>query len=166
MARRGIHSKPNQGESVEWITPRDLLAALGRFDLDPCAHPQQPWPTAMTMIKPPKCGLQWDWIGRVWLNPPFGTGIDAWLYKMVQHNNGIALVPARTDVEKWFWPYIWERADAVYFLRGRLRFHKPDGSTQGNAGHGTVLAAYGKQNVTALAALPVHGWRGRLIELK
>lgn len=158
MSRRGIHTKPNTGESVEWLTPPEIVAAFGAFDLDPCAHPTQFYRTADWMIHPPDDGLSQKWSGRVWLNPPYGTGeCVRWLKKLAEHGNGIALVPARTEVEAWFWPYIWDAADAVLFRRGRIHFHKPDGSTLGNAGHGSVFAAYGKQNAAALLTSGIEG---------
>lgn len=163
LATRGVHSRPNRGASVEWLTPPEIVRSLGSFDLDPCAHPKQFYKTAKRMICPPADGLAEQWRGRVWLNPPYGAGVLVkWLARLVEHGNGIALVPSRTEVEEWFWPYIWEAADAILFLRGRIFYHKPDGSTQGNAGHGSVLVAYGENNVTALKISGIHG---RLIEL-
>ena len=147
---RGIHSLPNNGITNEWLTPPEILNALGTFDLDLCAHPQQPWRTATRMIAPPENGLASKWVGRVFLNPPYGREIAVWLRRLVEHKNGIALVPSRTEVESWFWPYIWLKADAVFFFRGRLYFRTPDGSRKGNAGHGSVLAAYGQHNVDAI----------------
>ena len=39
-----------EGNSItgknEWLTPPELLAKLGQFDLDPCAPVNRPWPTA------------------------------------------------------------------------------------------------------------------------
>jgi hypothetical protein len=148
--RRGIHTKPVCGLSDDWITPPRIVRALGPFDTDPCAHPEQFYMTARRMIAPPDDGLIAEWHGRVWLNPPYGGRIRHWLARMVKHGDGIALVPARTEVESWFWPFVWEAADAILFLRGRLYFHQPDGSQLGNAGHGSVLAAYGKANVACL----------------
>lgn len=165
---RGIHSKPNTGASVEWLTPPWLLeSSPAPFDLDPCAHPLQiadnapeHWPDyAATMwhnsIGPFEkrshldrehvwCdGLEQEWEGRVWLNPPYGKTQPEWMRRMADHQSGIALVASRTEVERWFWPYIWEAATAVFFIRGRLHYYHPDGTeARGNAGHGSVLAAY------------------------
>jgi hypothetical protein len=158
---RGIHTKPNTGLAVDWITPPKIVRALGRFDMDPCAHPQQFYQTARIMISPPCDGLLHKWRGRIWLNPPYGGKLFAWLYRLAEHGNGIALVPARTEVESWFWPFVWEAADAILFLRGRLYFHRPDGTTNGNAGHGSVLAAYGQKNIDALRR---SGIVGRLVQ--
>jgi len=33
-----------------WLTPPDLLAKLGEFDLDPCCEPWMPWRTAKRML--------------------------------------------------------------------------------------------------------------------
>jgi hypothetical protein len=153
---RGIHTKPNRGITDEWLTPPAILKALGPFDLDPCAHPNQFYRTAKRMIAPPKDGLSVEWKGRVWLNPPFSQ-LEIWLPRLVEHGNGIALVPSRTEVERWFWPFVWEAADAVLFRRGRIYFHQPDGSTRGNAGHGSVLVAYGRSSATRLKNCTIKG---------
>lgn len=142
---KGIHTKPNDGISNEWLTPPHVIQSIGAFDLDPCAHSRQFYKTARRMVSLPDDGLEIEWRGRVWLNPPYGRALPAWMKRMAEHDNGVALVPARTEVESWFWPYVWEAATAVLFLQGRLYFHRPDGSTAGNAGHGSVLAAYGDE---------------------
>jgi hypothetical protein len=154
---RGIHSKPNNGISNEWLTPPAIVKSLGTFSLDPCAHPQQFYRTARRMISPPDDGLAVEWRGRVWLNPPYGDQLKDWLAKMAEHGDGVALVPARTEVERWFWPFVWEAATAVLFLRGRLYFHRPDSSLAGNAGHGSVLVAYGESNARYLADCGIDG---------
>jgi hypothetical protein len=154
--RRGIHTKPNKGKSDEWLTPPDIVEALGTFDLDPCAHPDQFYRTAKRMIAPPQNGLAEKWKGRVWLNPPFSQN-QAWMARMVEHGNGILLAASRTEVERWFWKFIWLEAHAILFIRGRLYFRLPDGSKLGNAGHGTVLCAYGAANVRRLKNCKIPG---------
>jgi hypothetical protein len=154
---------PNNGFSVEWLTPPTIIEALGPFDLDPCAHPRQFYRTAKRMIAPPRDGLKARWDGKVWLNPPYGNQIDLWLRKLASHGCGIALVPSRTEVRRWFWPYVWESADAVLFVKGRLFFFKPDGTTSGNSGHGSVLVAYGRSCLIRIRDSAIDG---RFFELK
>jgi hypothetical protein len=162
---RGIHTKPVRGHTNDWLTPPAIIHALGTFDLDPCACPGQSKMsrTAVKMIAPPSDGLSVKWKGRVWLNPPYGDSLTPWIKRLAEHGNGIALVPARTEVESWFWPYVWEAADAVLFIRGRLYFYRPDGTkAKGNAGHGSVLVAYGQENTEILSVCEV---RGRYVRL-
>lgn len=161
---RGIHSKPNNGLSNDWLTPPGIVKALGKFSLDPCAHPRQFYRTARCMISPPMDGLGYRWRGRVWLNPPYGNALPQWLQRLSEHGNGIALVPARTEVEKWFWPFVWDESTSGLSGTEPLSPTRPDGSTEGNAGHGSVLAAYGERNVAALIASGINGQFFRLGE--
>jgi DNA N-6-adenine-methyltransferase (Dam) len=163
---RGIggHHAPFRGDSDDWLTPRWVLTALGPFDLDPCASTAQPWPTARHHYAPPVDGLRAPWHGRVWCNPPYGPATYAWLRRLADHGDGVALTFARTETEG-FSDAAWGRADALLFLRGRLTFHRPDGrQAEHNSGGPSVLLAYGAANVRALAecGLPgalVTGWR-------
>lgn len=158
-----IHTKPNNGATNDWLTPPEIVKCLGSFDLDPCASTGQPWNTAKKMIALPDDGLAVDWVGRVWLNPPYGQQLKQWIKRLSEHGNGIALVPSRTEVESWFWPFIWERACGILFVRGRFHFLQPDGTRRGNCGHGSVLVAYGENNCWNLRN---SGIRGAYVPLK
>jgi len=145
-----------------WLTPPAIIEALGEFKLDPCASIDQPWTTAWNTYTIEDDGLAQPWFGRVWMNPPYGKQLGAWLKKLANHNDGIALVFARTET-KAFFEGVWDRADAILFIKGRLRFHYPDGSLGGTAGSPSVLVAYGKNNVEALEKC---GIEGKLIYLE
>ncbi|MDR0672754.1 MAG: phage N-6-adenine-methyltransferase [Zoogloeaceae bacterium] len=53
----------------DWLTPPEILDALGEFDLDPCASEFQPWRTAKKQFTIRDNGLTREWEGRVWCNP-------------------------------------------------------------------------------------------------
>jgi hypothetical protein len=154
----GSHELPNEGETNVWLTPPDLLSRLGAFDLDPCAAPEpRPWPTAARHIVEHEDGLRQPWAGRVWLNPPYGSQVSAWLGRLADHGDGIALVFARTETE-WFQP-IARRSDAILFLAGRLFFLRPNGTRgKSNAGAPSCLLAFGQRNVEALAGSGLDGF--------
>lgn len=40
--------------SDEWYTPREIIEALGEFDLDPCAPMHPLWPTAQILFETQK----------------------------------------------------------------------------------------------------------------
>src|SRR5690606_10176180 len=135
----------SHNESQEWYTPPEIFDALGlEFDLDPCSPPDGPvpWVPAQRFYNIHDDGLAQRWAGLVWMNPPYGTNTPKWMRKLAEHGNGIALVFARTDTQ-WFHDYV-TQANLVCFLRGRVRFIRPDGSRGGTPGAGSMLVAYGR----------------------
>jgi hypothetical protein len=159
------HQRPHRGGTDVWLTPPDILTAVGPFDLDPCAVTQpRPWPTAARHYVEADNGLTQPWEGFVWCNPPFGPEAGKWLHRLADHANGIGLVPARTET-RWFVSAVWERADAILFLHGRPHFHRPNGERgAANSGAPICLIAYGPTAVQrlrdcALLGSLVEGWR-------
>jgi hypothetical protein len=148
----------------EWLTPPELLRALGEFDLDPCAPILRPWDTAKHHFTIKDDGFSREWFGRVWLNPPYGQNTSAWLEKLSVHGSGVALVFARTETKTWF-NWVWSRAQAVLFLAGRLNFHHVSGQRSGkNCGAPCALIAYGSTNAEILRTCGVSGQYIPLIE--
>jgi hypothetical protein len=70
---------------------------------------------------------------------------------------GLALVFARTET-KTFFDTVWGRADAILFIKGRIRFHLPNGDRAGTAGSPSVLIAYGKAEKQALRNCSIEGF--------
>lgn len=134
----------------EWLTPPDIVQALGSFDLDPCSPINRPWATAAHHLTIEDNGLAHEWHGRVWCNPPFGREAVKWLRRMAEHGNGIALIPARTETAM-FYETVWGCANAVLFIKGRPHFHYVDGRRAPfNSGAPICLVAYGKNNTKHL----------------
>jgi len=132
-----------------WTTPPDLLdrlyEALGdAFDLDPCSPGSTRSPVrARLHYTPQDDGLMLPWRGAVFLNPPYGRGIGAWMRKARTEAETdrarpvIALVPARPDT-RWWHDSVAGYADA-WMLRGRLRF----GGGEAAAPFPSALLAWG-----------------------
>ncbi len=146
----------------EWYTPREILSALGEFDLDPCAPVSPLWYTAKTMYNKEIDGLKQEWHGRVWLNPPYSRPlIEKFVRRMADHGNGIALLFNRCD-SKMFQDVIFGKATAMKFLRNRIRFYRPDGSRGDSPGCGSLLIAFGEDNARILQECPIEGKYVRL----
>lgn len=147
--------------TVEWYTPRWIFQAIGQvFDLDPCA-PQGDYPGAewcrTRLTLPERDGLTEPWEGNlVWLNPPFGPGIDKWLRKAAEHGGVIALVPARTET-RWFQEAM-GTARVALLLDGRVSFVSPTGEMQRGNTVGSVFLGWGYMAERALVGsdLPGH----------
>jgi hypothetical protein len=146
---------------VEWLTPPELIEALGAFDLDPCSPVSRPWDTARAHFTIEDDGLSKDWTGRVWLNPPYDDKAEVWLKRLADHGNGIALIFARTDTRA-FHAQVWDRADAALFIKGRVAFYTVAGIARRANGAPSVLAAYGEQNIGSLETIRD---RGKFINL-
>lgn len=148
--------------TVEWLTPPDLVKQLGEFDLDPCTPINPPFVHAKTNFTVIDDGLTKSWFGRVYMNPPYGKGMEAWIEKLKNHGNGIVLIFARTET-KCFFNHIWYNADAILFVKGRIKFYNIDGEQKGTPGAPSVFIAYGEDNALALKK---SGIEGRYLDLK
>ena len=78
-----------------------------------------------------------------------------WLEKMAEHNNGIALIFARTDT-RMFHDYVFNAA-AILFIKGRLSFYNVNGIKGGTAGAPSCLVAYGDRAVSRLKNCGING---------
>jgi hypothetical protein len=155
-------------KSDSWLTPKWILAPLGKFDTDPCIPRGLPHHlrAAFQCYSIVEDGLKRSWAGRVWLNPPFGNQWQEWLNKLADHGNGIALIAARTETEAFF-RLVWKEAHAVLFIKGRPHFHagvpmeikrkkkptihlKVGEKAPFNSGAPICLVAYGRSNAETL----------------
>lgn len=158
MASRGFSHESSkstmpEGEENQWFTPQYIFDAIGlEFDMDPCSPgaglTNVPAKKHLTIVED---GLATPWEGTVFVNPPYGKHTPEWMKKLAEHNDGIALVFARTDV-KWFQDNV-SSSSAVCFISSRVKFHKGhigDGSQVGTPGAGSMLIAYGEKAAEAL----------------
>ncbi len=146
----GGHQLPNRGRCDDWLTPPEIIKALGPFDLDPCCPADMPWRTAKHMVSRPADGLSIDWHGRVWLNPPYGDSAAKWCEKLAKHGCGTLLIFARTETN-WWHDHIWPHACGIRFLRQRIHFYTLEGKRAPfNAGAPSALVAYGHADALVL----------------
>lgn len=138
-------------ETHTWLTPLSLVRDLGVFDLDPCGYPGHA--TADRLICLPNDGLKQEWVGRVWLNPPYGAEARDWLSKLRDHGNGIALVFARLET-KWLKPFL---QNGFFVIDGRIAFESPISNKKGNAGTASILIPFGRKNIGAILSSNIKG---------
>lgn len=102
-------------QRLDWRTPKAVFQTLDaefQFDHDPC---------------PPKHeadGLNSEWGGRNFVNPPYGRELPKWIKKgYEEHLKGktvVFLIPSRTDT-RWWHDYCMKAAE-IRFIKGRLKF--------------------------------------------
>lgn len=144
-------------KSDDWYTPRYVFDALGvPFDLDVSAPIEGPRyvPAGRWFWE---CGLEQDWEGFVWMNPPYGHQSTkvAWLDKFIKHGNGVALLPDRTSAPWWQWAV--PHMDLLLFVAPKIKFERPDGRIGEQPGNGTALMAIGERGVAALMNASIAG---------
>jgi hypothetical protein len=127
----GAHVGNNSGNS-EWYTPQEYVdavrEAMGGIDIDPCScQAANGVVKAATFYDEADNGLARQWIGRVFVNPPYGDGtVDSFASKLLAElsaghaTQAVFLVNNCTET-KWFQGLLTQAA-AVCFPRGRISF--------------------------------------------
>ena len=139
-------SKINKGMMTSstdlWATPQDFFdqqsAFHGPFDLDVCADKTNA--KCAIYFDKDVDGLKQTWVGKCWMNPPYGREIGKWMKKAYESSiNGtvvVCLVPARTDT-KWWHDYAMK--GEITFIRGRLKF----GGSKNSAPFPSAIVVFG-----------------------
>lgn len=138
-------------QTNEWYTPKSVFEPLNtefRFTLDPCCTKESAKAKRFYTIEDD--GLSKNWYGeKVFVNPPYGREIGKWVKKCHDENmqNGtlcVLLIPARTDTSYWH-DYIFGKAE-IRFMRGRVKFERPDGTIGDAAPFPTAIVIYKEVN--------------------
>lgn len=140
------HRALGTGEN-EWYTPVDYIdlarQVMGGFDLDPASSEiANKTVGASHYYTEDMNGLDKEWRGRVWCNPPYAQpAISYFAEKMADEvssgnvRSAIMLTHNYTDT-RWFHTLA-ATARAICFTRGRIKFESPSGAkaapTQGQA---------------------------------
>lgn len=110
----------------DWETPDYFFQYWNMqydFDLDACANDHNH--KCQNFFSTEQDALQQKWFGNVWMNPPYGRAIKAFIKKAYESvKNGdckcvVCLVPVRTDTQ-WWWEYVVK--GEIHFIRKRIRF--------------------------------------------
>lgn len=133
--------------SDQHYTPKWLFDNMGiQFDLDVAAPiggaPNVPTDKYYTEAED---GLSQDWIGCVWMNPPYSSPTP-WVDKFIEHNNGVALLPITRG--KW-WDRVWASQGLIVPTPYNFKFERPDGIKR-DITFRTMLLALGHKGHAAL----------------
>lgn len=153
----------------DWMTPPPVIElarkCLGTIDIDPASnYVAQSYVSAKKFCvssleydyrKDSDCysdGLEVNWIGNVWCNPPYSKGlIDAFSEKMVREfacgNVGRALFLVNSATDSRWYHKLLNHCTATVLWRGRIRFWKIFGGKAHEKWEGEKSKAEGKGKV-------------------
>lgn len=107
-----------------WATPQeffDKYNEIYKFETDVCASPENA--KCENYFTEQDNGLEQEWKGSCWMNPPYGRTIKSWMKKAYESSlNGatvVCLVPSRTDTVWW---HDYAVKGEIEFIKGRLKF--------------------------------------------
>lgn len=157
-------SKTKQGaESVEWFTPQYVLDYVQHImpnhniDIDPCWSPKSHVNATICYGKEDD-GLTKDWIGNVFMNPPYGKPIPYWIVKFLDEysegniRNGIMLIPLKMETN-WF-RAIANRCKFMDVFNHRIKFDTSEGNSGQTGWFASALVYFGEDFSESMPILP------------
>ena len=132
-------------------TPKWVLDELGHIDLDPCAGEFTKIGDTNWWDGRGENGLELEWFGFVYCNPPFSQK-EIWAKKMIDHANGIFIVPERGSAP-WFGPIA--EVSVYHFIMGK-KINFDGGPSSNNVGSSLFLFGEEAKKRITNSTLPGH----------
>jgi ParB family chromosome partitioning protein len=147
------HVSNNSGNN-EWYTPAQFIEAarevMGTIDTDPASSEIANRTVGAAIFYTAETnGLEQEWNGNVWMNPPYAQPLISEFaeavtakYSSGEINQAIVLVNNATETA--FFQRMMEEASAVCFPRSRIQFIDPDGNPSGAPLQGQAILYFGE----------------------
>jgi phage N-6-adenine-methyltransferase len=167
------HVSNNSGEN-EWYTPLEYIesarAVLGSIDTDPASsETANKTVQAKTYYTKENNGLEKEWRGNVWMNPPYSSElIGKFVDKLCHHvnsrsvENAIVLVNNATETG-WFGNLV-SISNAVCFPRKRIKFIDQNGNESGAPLQGQAVLYSGDNPQKFIDNFSQFGWCALCVE--
>lgn len=120
----------------EWYTPPQFLesarSVLGAFDIDPASSEiANRTVQAGEYFTEETNGLEQDWRGRIWMNPPYAANLvgkfcDKFA-ETIEAGGSSGIVLVNNASETGWWQRLASVSSALCFPKGRVRFLRPEG---------------------------------------
>lgn len=147
-----VHVQHNTGNN-EWYTPGELIEAarevMSKIDVDPASnYIAQMTVKASTYYTVEVNGLDKNWFGNVWMNPPYSSELNKQFCNKLKEQvlignvkSFITLTNNATET-KWF-KDLSKVSDLFCFTSKRIRFIDPEGNLGKQPLQGQVFCMHG-----------------------
>ena len=142
-------------DKQDWETPKELFDDLNNefdFELDAFASDKNAKCKHYFTEKDDSFQQDWTRYKSIFINPPYTSKVQDEVLKKINDTIShpdwkgviVLLIPARTDTKRWH-DYIFNKADDIRFIRGRLRF-EVDGIPRGSSTFPSAVIVYDSRN--------------------
>lgn len=158
-------SATDADEKDMWQTPPDLFSRIsaeyGPFAIDAAANGRNRhcarWfgPGSNLGVEDALAVPWWDYARKIWCNPPYSRGMvsafvkQGWEAARFNGTQSTFLLPSTTETH-WWHSFVYDvdrrrfrPGVEVEFIKGRVRFVRPDGTQAGAGGFGSVVVTFG-----------------------
>lgn len=138
----------------DWETPQALFDNLNNeFDFELDAFASDKNAKCKNYFTEEDDAFQQDWTEykSIFINPPYTPKVQDAVLKKIDDTVStgwkgviVLLIPARTDTKRWH-DYIFNKADDIRFIKGRLKF-EIDGVPGGSSTFPSAIIVYDRRN--------------------
>ncbi len=141
-------------DKQDWETPQELFDNLNNefdFELDAFASDKNAKCKHFFTERDDSFQQDWTKYKSIFINPPYTSKVQDEVLKKINDTISsnwrgviVLLIPARTDTKRWH-DYIFNKADDIRFIKGRLRF-EVDGIPRGSSTFPSAVIVYDLRN--------------------
>lgn len=159
----------NRNSTTDWHTPFEYIEAarivLGGIDLDPASSELANQTVKATeYFTTDDNGLNHEWHGRIWLNPPFASGlIERFVDKLLASSFEAAIILVDNATETRWFRKLADNSSAIVFTTGRINFFKGGTHEAGSPTRGQTFFYFGSAPDKFFAAFQQFGWCAKKI---
>lgn len=136
-------------KQTRYGTPSKIITAVrayfkGPIELDPATEAHNPT-EALKFYTKETNGLNKEWSGKIFINPPFGSETSKWYEKIgieSKKNELIALLPVNRTETTYFQKNMLNNISCVCFVKRRLEFFDFVKQTLVRNSHGSMILLY------------------------
>ena len=155
--------------TIEWYTPSEIITAarlvLGRIDLDPASSAiANETVRAEKFFSAEDDGLEKEWFGRIWLNPPYAREmISQFVDKLLASDFEAAIVLTDAATETRWFRKLADKSAAIVFTTGRINFLKGGKYEAGTPTRGQSFFYFGAEPDKFCEVFQKFGWCAKVI---